>query len=160
MKKLKMDWNEALDKRLNGLNELLSFDYKHIKFQPYTKRRRRSTMAKRLKSENLWLGTWWFYSTLGYACFWAKSSPSGLGPFLITKVFPHGSAELENNEGAKFTVNGQRTKIYLGHAESVHDVVEAYRLDEVQVIKDLVSCRDIKSRASWEETQGVSSSQQ
>ena len=54
-----------------------------------------------------------------------------MGPFLITKVFPHGAVELENKEGAKFTVNGQRIKIYLGHAENVHVVVEAYHLDEV-----------------------------
>ena len=39
------------------------------------------------------------------------------GPFLITKVFPHGAVELENKEGAKITVNGQRIKIYLGHIE-------------------------------------------
>ena len=36
--------------------------------------------------------------------------------FLITKVFPHRAFELENKEGAKFTVDGQRIKIYLRHA--------------------------------------------
>ena len=35
---------------------------------------------------------------------------------MITKVFPHGAVELENKEGAWFTVNGQRINIYLGHA--------------------------------------------
>ena len=50
---------------------------------------------------------------------------------LIAKVFPHGAVELENKEGTKFTVNGKRIKIYLGHAESVHEVVEPYHLDEV-----------------------------
>ena len=53
------------------------------------------------------------------------------GQFLVTKVFQHGEVELVNKEGAKFTVHGQRIKIYLGHAESVHEVVEAYFLDEV-----------------------------
>ena len=53
------------------------------------------------------------------------------GPFLITKVYQHGAVEFENKEGAKFTFNGQRIKIYLGHAESAHEVVEAYHLDEV-----------------------------
>ena len=53
------------------------------------------------------------------------------GPLLITKVFPQGVPELENKYGAKFTVIGQRIKIYLGHAESVHKVVEAYLLDKV-----------------------------
>ena len=53
------------------------------------------------------------------------------GPFLITQVFPHGAVELENMEGVRFKVNGQRIKIYLGHAESAHNVVEPYYLDEV-----------------------------
>ena len=52
-------------------------------------------------------------------------------PFLITKVFPQGVVELENKERAKIMVNGQRIKIYLGHAESSHEVVEAYHLHEV-----------------------------
>ena len=46
-------------------------------------------------------------------------------------VFPHGEVELKNNEGAKFTVNGQRIKKYLGHVEGVHEVVEAYHLNNV-----------------------------
>lgn len=35
------------------------------------------------------------------------------GPFLIIQVFPHGAAELDNKEGARFNVNGQRIKISL-----------------------------------------------
>ena len=51
---------------------------------------------------------------------------------MVTRVFPHGEFELENKEGAGFTVNGQRRiKIYLGHEESDHEVVEAYHLDDV-----------------------------
>ena len=50
---------------------------------------------------------------------------------MIIKLFPHGSVELENKEGASFTVNGQRIKIYLRHAESGHEVVEAYYLGKV-----------------------------
>ena len=52
------------------------------------------------------------------------------GPFLITKVFPHGPLELANKEGRQFAIIGQRIKTYLGHVESVHDVVEAYHLEE------------------------------
>lgn len=60
---------------------------------------------------------------------------------MIIKVFPHKAVELENKEGARFTINGQRIKIYLGHAESALEVVEAYHLDEVCVIKDLALCQ-------------------
>ena len=53
------------------------------------------------------------------------------GPFIVTQVFPHGAVELENNEGTRFKVNGQRIKIYLGNAETVQEVIEACNLDEV-----------------------------
>ena len=53
------------------------------------------------------------------------------GPYLITQVFPHGAVELETKEGVLFKVNGQSIKIYLGHAESANEVIEAYHLDEV-----------------------------
>ena len=53
------------------------------------------------------------------------------GPYLITQLFPHGEVELETKEGVRFKVNGQCIKIYLGHAESANEVIEAYHLDEV-----------------------------
>lgn len=53
------------------------------------------------------------------------------GPFLITQIFIHGAFKLENKEGVRFQVNRQRLKIYLGHAENVYEVVEAYYHDEV-----------------------------
>ena len=53
------------------------------------------------------------------------------GPFLLTKVLSHGAVELENKDGTRFVVNGQRIKIYLGNDETVQEVIEAYNLDEV-----------------------------
>ncbi|WMV25431.1 hypothetical protein MTR67_018816 [Solanum verrucosum] len=81
------------------------------------------------------------------------------GPFLLTKVLPHGAVELENRDGTRFMVNGQRIKIYLRNAETVQKVIEAYNLDEVRVIKTLASCREVKSSAAWEASQDVQSSQ-
>ena len=52
-----------------------------------------------------------------------------IGPFLVTKCFPHRVVDVENNEGTRFKVNGQRINIYLGNTESVQIVVEAYYLD-------------------------------
>ena len=51
--------------------------------------------------------------------------------FLITQLFPHGAVELKNKEGVRFYMNGQRIKIYIGHAEYAKEVVEAYHLDKV-----------------------------
>ena len=53
------------------------------------------------------------------------------GPYLITQLFPHGAVELETKEGVQFKVNGQRIKIYFGHAELANEVIEEYHLDEV-----------------------------
>ena len=52
-------------------------------------------------------------------------------PHLVTQLFPHEVVELETKEGVRFKVNGQRIKIYFGHAESANEVIEAYHLDEV-----------------------------
>ncbi|WMV58469.1 hypothetical protein MTR67_051854 [Solanum verrucosum] len=49
----------------------------------------------------------------------------------VHKSAPHGAVELKNSEGTRFMVNGQRSKIYLGNAESVQEIVKAYHLDEV-----------------------------
>ena len=53
------------------------------------------------------------------------------GPYLITQVFPHGAVELKIKEGVWFKVNRERIKLYFGHTESVNEMIEAYRLDEV-----------------------------
>ena len=53
------------------------------------------------------------------------------GPYLVTQLFPHGAVELETKEGERFKVNGQRIKLYFGHAESANEVIEEYHLDEV-----------------------------
>ena len=60
-----------------------------------------------------------------------KQKSKRTGPYMITKLFPHGAVELENKEGVRFKVKGQRIKIYLGHAEMPNEVIEAYHLDEV-----------------------------
>ena len=75
------------------------------------------------------------------------------GPYLTTQVFPHGAVELKTKEGVRFKVNGERIKFYFGHKASGNEVIEAYHLDEVWVIKCPQSCRDIKSGACWEATQ-------
>ena len=63
--------------------------------------------------------------------FLGKLKSKWIGSFLITKMFSHGAVELDNKKGTKFTINGQKIKIYPGHAESVHEVVEGYHLDEI-----------------------------
>ena len=85
-------------------------------------------MTSKLKNENLWSGIWFFYSILGCAYFPGKLKSKWTGPYLVTQLFPHGAVELEAKEGVRFKVNGQRIKIYFGHAESANEVIEAYHL--------------------------------
>ena len=63
--------------------------------------------------------------------FLSKRKSKWTSSYLVTQLFPHGPFELETKEGVRFMVNGQRIKIYFGHAESVSEVIEAYHLDEV-----------------------------
>ena len=74
------------------------------------------------------------------------------GPYLITQVFPHGAVELKAKEGVRLQSNRDRIKIYFGHKTSGNEVIEAYHLDEVLVIKGPKSCRDIKSGSCLEAT--------
>ncbi|KAK4713355.1 hypothetical protein R3W88_019262 [Solanum pinnatisectum] len=103
MKKINLDWGATSNQRLNDLNMLDEFHLKAYESSTLYKEK-----MKRFKLKFKWTG-----------------------PFLLTKVLPNGEVELENSEGPRFIVNGQRIKIYLGNAESVQEVVEAYYLDKV-----------------------------
>ena len=48
--------------------------------------------------------------------FLGKLKSKWIGPYLITQLFPHRAVELETKEGVQFKVNGQRIKLYFGHA--------------------------------------------
>ena len=46
----------------------------------------------------------------------SKLKSKWTGPYLVAQLFPHGAVELKTKEGVRFMVNGQRIKIYFGHA--------------------------------------------
>ena len=50
----------------------------------------------------------------GSPCLSGKLKSKRTGPYLITQVFPHGAVELEIKERVRFTVNGERIKLYFG----------------------------------------------
>ena len=86
-------------------------------------------------------------------CLPGKLKSKWTGPYLITQVFPHGAVELKAKEGVRFKMNRERIKLYFGHKTSGNEVIEAYHLNEVRVIKCPQSCRDIKLGSCWEATQ-------
>ena len=62
-----------------GWKSLISFTSTPIEVHPSKKIRWKCITTKGFKRANFRLVICCFYSTLGYGCFWANSSPSGLG---------------------------------------------------------------------------------
>ncbi|XP_015054789.1 uncharacterized protein LOC107001144 [Solanum pennellii] len=108
MKRLNWDWTGASEQSLNELNVLDEFFLEAYESSAIYKEKMKKYHDQSIEKRE-------------FASKWT-------GPFLNTKVFPHGAIELENKEGTRFTFNGQRIKIYLGHSESVHEVIEAYHI--------------------------------
>ncbi|KAK8535534.1 hypothetical protein V6N12_057050 [Hibiscus sabdariffa] len=75
------------------------------------------------KSFNIGQKVLLFNSTL--KLFAGKLRLKWLGPYTVTKVFPHGAVEVEKDSGERFKVNGQRLKPYyenapIGLIEEIH----------------------------------------
>ena len=131
MKKLKMDWSEAAEQRLNGLNELDEFHLKAYESSTLYKENMKKYPYNKIEKREFMVGDLVLLFNSRLRLFPGKLKSKWIGPYLVTQLFPHGAVELETKEGVRFKVNGQRTKIYFGHDESANDMIEAYHLDEV-----------------------------
>ena len=131
IKKLKIDQTEAAEQRLIRLNELDEFPFKAYESSAIYKKKMNKYHDQSMEKRGFAVGDLVLLFNSRLHLFPGKLKSKWTGPFLIGKVFTHGEVKLENKEVAKFMDNGQWIKIYLGHAESVHEVVEAYPLDEV-----------------------------
>ncbi|XP_049381233.1 uncharacterized protein LOC125845742 [Solanum stenotomum] len=116
LKKLNLDWGAASSQRLMDMNELDEFLLKAYEISALYKEKMKNYHDQKIEKLRL---------------FPSKLKSKWAGPFRVTQVFPHGAVELENKEGTRFKVNGQRIKAYLGKSESVQEVIEAYYLYEV-----------------------------
>ena len=153
MKKLKMDWKEVAEQRLTGLNELDEFFLKAYESLALYKENMKKYHDLKIEKREFIVGDLVLLFNSRLHLFPGKLKSKWTGPYLVTRLFPHGALELETKKGVRFKVNGQCIKIYFGHAESAYKVVEAYHLEEVLVIKYLQACCDVKSGACWEATQ-------
>ena len=126
-----MDRNEAVEQRLIGLNELDEFLLKAYESSALYKEKMKKYHDQKIEKREIVVGDLVLLFNSRLRFFLGKLKSKCTGPFLVTKVFPHGAVELENKEGARFTVNRQRIKVYLGPSDSAHEVVESYYLDEV-----------------------------
>ena len=78
MKKLKMDWNEAMEWRLNGLNELDEFHLKAYESSSLYKEKVKKYHDQKIEKRDFVVGDLVLLFILGCACFRANSSPNGL----------------------------------------------------------------------------------
>ena len=130
MKKLKMDWNKVADQRLNRLNEL-DDQLKAYESSSIYKEKIKKYHDKKIEKPDFLVGDLVLLFNCRLRLFLGKLKSKWTGPYLITQLFPHGAIELENKEGVRFKVNGQRIKIYLGNAEMMKEMIEAYHLYEI-----------------------------
>ena len=102
-----------------------------MKVQPSTMKKMKKYHDQKIEKRNFFGWGFGVFVQSRLRLFPGKLKSKWTGPYLITKLFPHGEIELENKEGVRFKVNGQRIKIYLGHAKVTNEVIEAYHLDKV-----------------------------
>ena len=157
MKKLKMDLSEAPEQRLTGLNELDEFCLKAYESSSIYKEKMKKYHDQKIEKWEFMVGDLVLLFNSRLRLFTGKLKSKWTGPYLVTQLFPHGAVELEIKEGVWFKVNGQRIKIYFGHAESANEVIEAYHLDEVWVIKGPSRAATLNQALVGRQTQYLSS---
>ena len=121
-----MYWNEVVEQRLNGLNELDDFRFEACESSLFYKENMKKYHDQKIEKLDFVVA-----EHLQVALVSVQTQVQVDWSILVTQVFPHGAVELENKEGVRFKVNGKRIIIYLGHVEKENEVIEAYHFDEV-----------------------------
>lgn len=124
MKKLNLDWGPTSTQRVNELNLLDVFRLKAYEIKALYKEKIHKYHDQRVEKQGFVVCDLVLLFNYKLKSKWSK-------PFLLKHVFPHGVADLENSEGTRFKVKGQRIKLYLGNVKSVLQVIGAYYIDEV-----------------------------
>ena len=107
MKKLKMDWNEAAEQRLNGLNELDEFLLKAYESSVLYREKMKKYQDQKIEKCDFMVGDLVILFNSRLHLFVGKLKSKCTSPYLITQLFLHGAVELENREGVRFNVMGQ-----------------------------------------------------
>ena len=111
-----MDWSEAAEQWLNGLNELDEFRLKAYESSALYKEKMKKYHDNKIEKWEFMVGDLVLLFNSRLRLFPGKPKSKWTGPYLVTQLFSHGAVELETKEGVWFKVNGQRKKIYIGHA--------------------------------------------
>ena len=78
IKKLKINWNEALEQRLNGLDELDEFCLKSYESSSLYKEKMKKYHDQEIEKREFIVGDSVLLLTLGCTYFWENRSPNGL----------------------------------------------------------------------------------
>ena len=106
MKKLKMDWNKAVEQRINGLNERDEFLLKAYESSALYKEKMKKYHDQKIEKRDFMVGDLVLLFNSRLRLFPGKIKSKWTGPYLITQLFPHGVVELEKKEGVRIKVNG------------------------------------------------------
>ena len=108
MKKLKMDWNEATEQRVTGLNELDEFRLKAYESSALYKEKTKKYHDLKVEKLEFMVGDLVFLYNSRLHLFPGKHKSKWTGPYLVTQLFPHGSVQMETMKSVRFKVNGQQ----------------------------------------------------
>ncbi|KAK4716589.1 hypothetical protein R3W88_014927 [Solanum pinnatisectum] len=131
LKKLNFDWGATSNQRVNEMNKLDGFRLRAYESSALYKEKMKKYHDQKIEKREFAIGDLVLLFNSRLHLFPGKLKSKWTEPFIVTQVFSHGVVELENKEGTRFKINGQRIKVYMGKEESVQEVVEAYYLDEV-----------------------------
>ena len=132
-RQLNMDSTLAGEKRLLQLSELDEFRNEAYENARIYKERTKSWHDKHITRKELEAGQHDLLFNSRLKLFLGKMKSRWLGPFTVTKVFPHGGAEVTHPEKVTFKVNTQRLKPYFGgefHADK--QTIPLHTSEEVQ----------------------------
>ena len=90
MKKLKMDRNEAVEQRINGLNELDEFCLKAYEIPSIYREKMKKYHDQKIEKREFVVGDLVLLFDSRLCLFPGKLKSKWTGPFLITKLFQHG----------------------------------------------------------------------
>ena len=97
MKKLKLDWSEAAEQRLNGLNELVD-RLKAYESSALYKEKMKKYHDNKIEKREFMVGDLVLLFNSRLRLFPGKLKSKWTGPCLVTQLFPHGAVELETKE--------------------------------------------------------------
>ncbi|XP_015160503.1 uncharacterized protein [Solanum tuberosum] len=131
LNKLNLDWGAASYQGMSDLNVLDEFRLRAYYSSALYKEKMKKYHDRRIEKQKFVVGDLVLLFNYSLHLFQGMLKSKLTGPFLVMHLLPYGAVDLENSGRTRFKVNRQRIKVYLGNAESVQEVVEAYYLDVV-----------------------------